>query len=112
MGPVKTDYDYPGSNKFSDEGGAANKGNLIQYIQPDDNADNQYDWFAPNAGSGLTQAELSRLNQSIEAYVYCILGAQVNMRSSILGSGGRAKEATYLQHLQNLRGSFPFARKT
>ena len=36
---------------------------------------------------------MSRLNQSIEAYVYCILGAQVNVRSSILGSGGRAKEA-------------------
>ena len=25
--------------------------------------------------------------------MYCILGAQVNVRSSILGSGGRAKEA-------------------
>jgi len=53
----------------------------------------QYDWFAPNTASGLTQAGLSRINQSIEAFVYCILGAQVNVRSSILGSGGRAKEA-------------------
>ena len=42
---------------------------------------------------GLTQAGLSRINQSIEAFVYCILGAQVNVRSSILGEGGRAKEA-------------------
>ena len=41
----------------------------------------------------MTQAGLSRINQSIEAYVYCILGAQVNVRSSILGEGGRAKEA-------------------
>ena len=41
----------------------------------------------------MTQAGLSRINQSIEAFVYCILGAQVNVRSSILGSGGRAKEA-------------------
>ena len=40
-----------------------------------------------------TQAGLSRINQSIEALVYCILGAQVNVRSSILGVGGRAKEA-------------------
>ena len=39
------------------------------------------------------QAGLSRINQSIEAFVYCILGAQVNIRSSILGEGGRAKEA-------------------
>jgi len=41
----------------------------------------------------LTQVGLSRINQSIEAFVYCVLGAQVNVRSSILGSGGRAKEA-------------------
>ena len=41
----------------------------------------------------MTQAGLSRINQSIEAFVYCILGAQVNVRSSILGEGGIAKEA-------------------
>ena len=41
----------------------------------------------------MTQAGLSRINQSDEAFVYCILGSQVNVRSSILGSGGRAKEA-------------------
>ena len=29
--------------------------------------------------SGLSQAGLSRLNQSIEAFVYSILGAQVNV---------------------------------
>ena len=36
---------------------------------------------------------LSRINQSIGAFVYCTLGVQVNVRSSILGEGGRAKEA-------------------
>ena len=41
----------------------------------------------------MTQAGLSRINQSIEVFVYCILGTQVNVRSSILGEGGRAKEA-------------------
>ena len=53
----------------------------------------QADWFAPNKANGLTKAGLSRINQSIKAFVYCILGAQVNVRSSILGEGGRAKEA-------------------
>ena len=38
------------------------------------------------------QASLARMNQSIEAFVYCILRAQVNARRSILGSGGQAKE--------------------
>ena len=47
----------------------------------------------PDKAEGLTQAGLSRINQSIEAFVYCVLGAQVNVRSSILGDGGRAKEA-------------------
>ena len=32
------------------------------------------------------------MNQTIEAFVYCVLGAQVNTRSSVLGNGGRAKE--------------------
>ena len=34
-----------------------------------------------------------KVNQSVEAFLYCILGAQVNVGSSILGDGGRAKEA-------------------
>ena len=65
----------------------------ISYITPDSPADRQCDWFAPKTASGLTQAGLSRINQSMEAFVYCILGAQINVRSSILGAGSRAKEA-------------------
>lgn len=41
----------------------------------------------------MAQVDLSRINQSIEAFVYRVVGAQVNVRSSILGEGGRAKEA-------------------
>ena len=88
VGPVKAGTSYPGFNKFSDEGSKAIKGNLIYYIEPDDIAYNQYDWFVPNTASGFTQAGLSLINQSIEAFVYCILGALVNIRSSIVGSGG------------------------
>ena len=91
QGASKTEYGYPGFNKFSDEGGKALDRNLIYFIEPD--VSTQYDWFAPKTAAGLTQAGLSRINQSMEAYVYCILGAQVNVRSSILGEGGRAKES-------------------
>lgn len=52
----------------------------------------QYHWFAPNTASGLTQAGLAHINHSIEAFVYCILGAHVNVRSSFLGQGSWAKE--------------------
>jgi len=93
VGPSKTDYKYPGWNKFSDEGGKAIKGDLIDYIEPGAASEAQADWFAPNTVNGLTQAGLLRINQSIKAYVYSVLGAEVNVRSSILGSGGRAREA-------------------
>ena len=92
-GEMQLDFKYPGWMKFEDEGGKAIKGNRISYIRPDPDASNQADWFAPKQAAGLTPAGLSRINQSIEAFVYCILGAQVNVRSSILGVGGRAKEA-------------------
>ena len=42
---------------------------------------------------GLAKAGMERLNQSTEAFVYCIVGAQVIVRSSILGSSGSANEA-------------------
>jgi hypothetical protein len=32
------------------------------------------------------------MNQSLESYVYCILGSQVNTRSSIIGNSGSALE--------------------
>ena len=79
--------------KFSDEGGKGINGDLIYYIRPETSAVDQYDWFVPRTSAGLTQAGPSRINQSIEAFVHCILGSQVNVRSSILGEGGRAKEA-------------------
>ena len=92
-GEMQLDFKYPGWMNSLMNGGDANKGNRIYYIRPDPVAATQYDWFAPKTAAGLTQAGLSRINQSIEAFVYCILGAQVNVRSSILREGGRAKEA-------------------
>ena len=46
-GSRKTGTAYPGGFcKFSDEGKAASKGNLLSFIEPDAVA--QYDWFAQN----------------------------------------------------------------
>ena len=103
-GPEDGGFSYPGWVKFSDEGGKSINGNLIAFIEPDDIE--QYAWFTPINSSGLTQAGLSRINQSIEAFVYCILGSQVNVRSSILGEGGRAKEAQteFLAELRRPKG--------
>ena len=91
IGPSKTDSSYPGFNKFSDEGGEGSKGNLLQYILNEESAD-QYEYFLTRVSNGLTNAGQARLNQSIEALVYCVLGAQVNVRSSALGNTGSAQE--------------------
>ena len=91
--------DNPSSQRFPDERGSATEtgnrflGNELDHIINEEGSDHQFDWFVPERMEGLTQAGLSRINQSIETFVYCVLGAQVNVRSSILGDGGRAKEA-------------------
>ena len=46
----------------------------------------------PNYSQGITYPGLARINQSIEAYCYCILGAQARTRSSIQGISGGAIE--------------------
>ena len=43
-GASKTDYLYPGWNKFSDESGKAIKGDLIYFIEPGASGDTQSDW--------------------------------------------------------------------
>ena len=45
----------------------------------------------PNHAQGLTPEGLARINQSIEAFCYCVLGAQADSRTSILGSDGSNK---------------------
>ena len=88
-GPVSTGMNYPGNKaKFSDEGSNASDGNAVYFICKDDGTAKQFKYFVPNFAQGLTQVGLSQLNQSIKAFVYCVLGTQVNVRSSILGNGG------------------------
>ena len=92
VGPSKAGHksSYPGFFKFSEEGGEGSKGNLLQYILND--IDNGYEYFLTRVSNGLTNAGQARLNQSIEALVYCVLGSQVNVRSSVLGNTGSAQE--------------------
>ena len=90
--------------KFSDNGGSASDGNLVYFIRNDDGTSKQFEYFVPDFSQGLTQVGFSRLNQSIEAIVYCVLGSQVNTRSSIIDNGGRAKE-TQSEFLVLLKGA-------
>ena len=77
---------------FEDEGATARKGNRIYNIHNLDGK-KQYSWFVPKQGVGLTRRGMGRINRSLEAFVYCVLGAQVNIRSGIVGNSGGAVEA-------------------
>ena len=84
------DFSNPSSQRFKgDSGTTAN--NTIAFIRNDQGADKQFEHFVPNQTSGLTLNGLGRINRSIEAFGYCILGAQANTRSSILGTLGIAR---------------------
>ena len=60
---------------FHDEHGI---GGQVGKIINEDHGDRQFEWFSPKKGIGLTLTGLGRLNRSIETFLYCIAGAEVN----------------------------------
>ena len=84
------DLSNPSSQRLPGDSGTTNN-NTIAFIRNDQGADKQFEHFVPNQTSGLTPNGLGRINRSIEAFGYCILGAQANTRSSILGNLGTAR---------------------
>ena len=112
IGPMATDYHYPDPDLalFDDERTVPidpndkskgyrtikptnpnYKANGIYFVRNDQGADKQLEHFVPDRASGLTPNGLGRINQSIEAFGYCILGAQANTRSSIIGNTGTVR---------------------
>ena len=81
------DLSNPSSQRLKGDSGTTNN-NTIAFIRNDQGADKQ---FEPNHSSGLTLNGLGRINRSIKAFGYCILGAQANTRTSILGNLGTAR---------------------
>ena len=84
------DLSNPSSQRLPGDSGTTDN-NTIAFIRNDQGADKQFEHFVPNQTSGLTLNGLGRINQSIMAFGYCILGAQANTRSSILGNLGTAR---------------------
>ena len=78
------------SKRLAGDSGATTN-NTIAFIRNDQGADTQFEHFVPIQTSGLTLNGLGRINQSIMAFGYCILSAQANTRSSILGNLGTAR---------------------
>ena len=100
LGDIATDYHYPDPNlalfddkRITDRDDSNYKANGISFIRNDQGAANQVEHFVPDRASGFTPAGLGRIDRSIEAFGYCILGAQANARSSIIGNTGTAVNA-------------------
>ena len=98
-GPEATDYHYPDPDLalFDDERVTKltdpnYKANGIYYVRNDQGAAKQFEYFVLNYSQGITYPGLARINQSIEAYCYCILGAQARTLSTIHGVSGGAIE--------------------
>ena len=84
------DLSNPSSQRLKGDSGTTDN-NTIAFIRNDQGADTQFEHFVPNQTSGLTRNGLGRINRSIEAFGYCILGAQTKTCSSILGNLGTAR---------------------
>ena len=75
---------------FNDEHGI---GGQVGKIVNEAHGGKQHEWFSPNKGIGLTKPGLGRLNSSIESFLYCVAGAEVNARSSIVDQTGGEERA-------------------
>ena len=97
--PRSTDYNYPDPDlalfddeRVTDRNDPYYRANGIYLVRNDQGADKQFEHFVPIYLQGLTHAGLARIKQSIEAFCYCVLGAQAKTRVSILGVSGGAME--------------------
>ena len=52
---------------------------------------NSSEYFALNHAKGFIDIGLARINQSIQAFCYSVLGAQANSHTSIIGDSGSVK---------------------
>ena len=98
LGDIATDYHYPdpdlalfNDERITDCNNSNYKANGIAFMRNDQGAENQLEHFIPDHANGLIPAGLGRINRSIAAFGYCILGAQANTRSSIIGTLGTAR---------------------
>ena len=97
QGDIATDYHYPDPDlalfddeRITDRSNSDYKANGISFIRNDQGADKQLEHFVPDHANGFTLAGLGRINHSIEAFGYSILGAQANSHKSIIGATGTA----------------------
>ena len=73
----------------------------IKYQEVDkvtNNSDTDYTQFIAKKSDGLTPLGLKLLQQSVESYIYCVLGAQAQTRWSIVGKGAKSLQTQDVFH--------------
>ena len=69
-------------------------GNWINHVNKiAQEIDDGWTRFILQKSNGFTRAGIERINDSIRTYIYCILGAQVQARTAIIGQSGTSPDA-------------------
>lgn len=80
------------------------KGYLNHVTKIAQDIDDGWTRFMLKKSNGFTKAGIARINDSIRTYVYCMLGAQVQARTAIIGQSGTSPDAQK-QFIKNLYDS-------
>ena len=90
-------YDYwAGHTSFQSKVGQVHLGSIEQHHS------NAWTTFILDSSNGFTRAGVERLNESIRAYVWCLLGSQAQVRSDVLNdSTGFEVQKQYLANLED-----------
>jgi len=80
------------------------------YLKQSSDADNGFVNLILDQMQGFTHAGVERLNDSIRTYIWVILGAQAEERTSILGSG--AAFTAQKKFLENISAAIQQAEET
>ena len=103
--PIKFSFEHPtgyksvtmwGSNTYGTRSlGVGNfGGNWISHVNfIAQNIDDGWTRFMLEKSDGFTRAGIGRINDLIRTYIYCLLGAQVQARTSIIGQSGTSPDA-------------------
>jgi hypothetical protein len=78
---------------FGAQWGGWPSGVWIKHCKIAQDIDDGWTRFMLQKSRGFTRAGIARINDSIRTFIYCVLGAQVQARTAIIGQSGTSPDA-------------------